>query len=270
MTKKHIIPTGLLAALACFTMFAEYWGMDFDSGNEEEVKKFDELVFGHAPWSLPLQAGICDIIGVGRVTNAVADASSDFWEGSVDLVVDNFWRGNPGTNTFTIQMGRVWHPPVTNTPLVFYLISYNSFRMKNDEYYRYRHVFSMDEYRKNHKPEVPIFYAGDKSWFHITDDNADLVAFASNLVVAVDSQNTNEFYKIIIEGMNDYKFGSRIHDDSFRALKHCVAYFDTNFIHKIWKDPMLKDISKHFILHKYHNKYDVWLPIEPETIIVIR
>ncbi len=64
---------------------------------------------------LPLQAGVCDIVGIGVVTNST--------ESSISINVENFWIGNPGSNTLTISTDHAL-PPVTNTPIVIFASSY--------------------------------------------------------------------------------------------------------------------------------------------------
>jgi len=184
--------------------------------------------------SLPLLAGVCEIIGIGRVTNT--------WENGngVYIAVDDYWYGNPGYNTLSIQISTN-QPHVSDTQLVFFLLNrqnYTSYGLGDD--HGYLHVL-----RKNRLelcpllPEGPMFLKDDRSWFCTSDTN--LVSFASNLVVAVKTSNTNMLYEVIRDGYRLNPVDSRIHEDSYFAFNSCMYFFPTNYMDQILSDPLLVD-----------------------------
>ena len=205
--------------------------------------------------SLPLQSGCCEVIGVGRVTNTWQDGKGVF------LTVDNYWRGNPGSNTLSVYTS-INQPPVTNTPLVFFTTKFGI--SSGVGFYEPMYSYIFDDVKRNSRNWTPKndfhFYDYKRSWFHINETNANLVSFASNLVFASESHNTNLFYKTIRDGFNQNPKNSRIWDDSYYAF-FCSEYFmTTNFWAEIWTDPLLKDRTRILIYNFYHIETGIWLP----------
>ena len=205
--------------------------------------------------SIPLQAGICDIMGVGRVTNTWANGKG------VVIAVDNYWHGDPGHDSLSIPM-ETHQPPVTNTPLVFFLSEREGF---NDgamgAITRYRYV--LDPVKRSTKPFRPeglVFFHNERSWFHVNETNADLVEFSSNLVVAAQSCNTNAFYEIIRDGYRLNPESSRIWEDSYFGMQGCEFYFTTNFMAQIWPDPLLVKDQLNIFYNSYFRMTEIWLP----------
>jgi len=193
-------------------------------------KDFDKKIAS----PLPLLAGICETIGVGRVTNTWANGEG------VYIAVENYWRGNPGVDTLSVPI-KVHQPPVSDTPLVFLLLSRSNYARYNlGDDYGYTYIFNENNLKiKPILAESYKFLRDDRSWFHVNDTNANLVAFASNLVVAVTSSNTNMFYEVIRDGYRLNPVNSRIHEDSYFAFGKCNRYFTTNFMEQVLSDPLL-------------------------------
>ena len=242
--------------------------------NSEEGRL--ERVRYNTPEPLPYQAWTCDIVGVGRVVGAGNTPIDDWSNGFVDIEIDTFWRGDPGTNTFRIPMKYLGNQPsVTNAPMVFSMVKYGFWRginkMKGDKHWKYNISIDMD-YIHSVETANGLWFGDDfRSFFYADGENAELTAFASNLVYAVDSCNTNAFYKLIRDGVNNYHLGNRIHDDSYVSLIHPELYFNLEFIEKrIWKDTKLPEKVKHDIASMMLRFYQIDLPWGDETVIIAR
>ena len=277
MMKKHIIPILLFAGLTCIALDDAYFTQKYNYSkvDAEFHRRLMALRYEKsAERSIPINAAVGDIIGIGRVTNAWHDTSLDRWIGSVDLVVDEFWRGNPGTNSFTIPLGWYWQPPVTNTPLVFFLTKYPSYRegsyKEHENPNLVRNMFNMDEFRARVEPKGLWFLGSENKWFHVTDENADLFAYASNLVFAVESNDMHAFYRTMRDGMNNHPIGTPMFDDSCLVLERCVEFMSREFIQRIWKDPNFPTAAWSGVKFYYSVKYKENLPIESASVIVIR
>ena len=206
--------------------------------------------YGDRISALPLQAGTCDIIGVGRVTNS--------WNDGITLSVDNYWYGDPGSNSLSVAM-HGYHPPVTNTPLVFFLSKYSSFLAVEPETLRYFLIFKMNDYRPDFRADGLWFLNNRTSWFHVNETNASMVTYASNLVHAVQSSNTNQFYQIIRDGLRFNPPDSRIYKDSELAFTFSKYYMTTNFMQQIWADPLLPMPARAWVKMNYRDATRLWL-----------
>jgi len=205
----------------------------------------------HSP--LPLLAGICDIVGIGRVTN--------HWDNGkgVYIAVDNYWRGDPG-HDFASVYTTTNLPPVSNDPLVFFITKHYGFVRGGNIGYSYNFIF--DE--KNIQTDLylyeegPQFDCDDRSWFPASDTN--LFNFASNLVFAVESSNTNLFYETIRDGYRLHPDGSRIRQDSYFAFRYCDYMFTTNFMVEVmWWDPLLQGEPRGCLINNYWLETWIWL-----------
>jgi len=206
---------------------------------------------------LPLQAAVCDIVGVGVVT----DISTNQWGDIAHLSVDNYWIGNPGSNTLSVSANRS-ALTVTNTPIVFFATSYTlpSYYYSVSEA-RLSLLFEMPEYRQSRQPREPWFYDNERSWFYVTPENADLVAFASNLVnTAQISTNRLAYYELIRDGFRLSSPESRIHIDSEVTFIGCKYWMPTNFMYQIWSDPLLPDRLGDMVNNYYKLETGHWLP----------
>ena len=215
--------------------------------NIEEILSRPQVPYKNQFTTIPQMAGTADIIGVGRVTNK--------WENGKGVVldVDNYWYGNPGSNTLSFA-SHATQLIATNTPLVFFLSTYDVFPDMNPDGVYYL-VFDMDELRARSQPSEPVFFDHERGWFYASDTN--LVTFASNLVVAARSSNTNAFYEIMRDGNRLNPKGSRIHDDSEDAFSHSCYYMTTNIMKQVWNDPLLPEASASWIMMNYRQQTGV-------------
>lgn len=202
--------------------------------------------------SLPLQAGVCDIVGTGIVTGNNTNG--------ITINVENYWVGNPGSNTLEIQMFS-FKPPVTNTPIVFLASRYSSFFALEPEACRYSYIFDMNYHRNRNQPDGLWLFENEYSWFPIVPTNTALVAFASNLVYAAQiTANTNRFYEIIRDGYRDNPPTSRIHKDSAWTFQNCRYFMPTNFMRQIWNDDLLTNEIRSDVNNAYRLETGIFLP----------
>lgn len=187
--------------------------------------------------ALPLQAGISDIVGIGHITNS--------WDTGFTVAVDNYWIGNPGSNSLSI-VGR--DIPVTNTPVLFFATEYVLDGRIEPATRWYQFVFDSAWLRDHSHKENLRLVGHTYSLIPVTTDNAELVSFASNLVYAAQVPvNTNAFYKTIRDGVRLHPPSSRIHTDSMMAFRNCGYFMSTNFIHQIQSDPLLGGEAKTWV-----------------------
>jgi len=242
--KKQIIVCVLMHVIASVVIYSQvYW---FHGNTTAEITKKEKS-------PLPLQAGICDIIGVGRVTNTWQNGNGIF------ISVDDYWFGNPGYDSLSIPV-KTNQIPIMNEPLVFFISTrygYDYFFPSIINAYKY----ILDEEKRNTlraRPEGTVLFHDDRSWFYISDTN--LVSYASNLVVAAKSSNTNMFYEVIRDGYRLNPVDSRICEDSYLAFDSCCYFFTTNFMQQIWSDPLLID----FIRDSVEFNHRRWTGVEIE------
>ena len=280
--KKIII---LLSGLVCLAAITSIRATDIVYEGDElaRMKVFMEKMnqcYANPLTSLPHHAWVCDIIGVGRVTNAYDVVTYGRGNGFVDITIDNFWRGEQGTNSFRIQMWSGGQPPVSDDPLVFFLTKNNKFLVSSPFKFEGEPQIDMDYLREQYKPNGLWFLRGSLSILKIDENNADLINYASNLVFAVNTCNTNMFYEIMRDGCPDEPFPptesqlkSRIYWDSYAGLMYPPLYFTKDFIVKtIWKDPLLpeKNYIRSYVGGKSNHMYGLELGAEKASVIMVR
>jgi len=124
----------------------------------------------------------------------------------------------------------------------------------------YSHIFERDELELyDVSPEMKMrFIEDDRSMFPASDTN--LVNFATNLVHAVDTFNTNLFYEIIRDGFNNsptnhYPNNSRVYEDSYLTFGNSENIFTTNFMEQVmWWDPLLQGMPRGCLINQYRRK----------------
>ena len=227
--------------------------------DEERVVTAEERAARRARQSpIPLQAAVCDIVGIGTVTGI----STNAWGEVAHLDVENYWIGNPGSNTLSVSGNKLFLP-VTSTSIVFFATSYTL----PHYYYQMGTVaqldllFKMPVYRQSRAPEAPRFYDSDRSWLHVTTENSALVAFASNLVQAAQiSTNRLTFYELIRDGYRLQPPGTRIHTDCDVTFIGCRHWMPTNFMEEVWSDPLLPDGPRADVNNSFMLRTGHWLP----------
>ena len=201
--------------------------------------------------SIPLQAAVCDIAGIGIV-------SANDGTGVV-VSVSTYWLGNPGSNTLYITRADVL-PPSGTDPIVFFASRYMSFLELAPPESHYTYIFDMDYHRQRFSPDGLFFNYGKRSWFPAVSSNENLTAFASNLVY-VAQVNTNQmaFYEIIRDGYRTNSPTSRIYRDSFSTFQESGAWMSTNFMEQIWADPLLTGKIRDWVNNNYEKATGRWL-----------
>ena len=252
-TTRFIVLIGIVLLSICATV------PHFANAEDEEdrVSTAEERTAIRARQSpLPLQAAVCDIVGVGKVTSV----STNDWGEIAQLSGDNYWIGNPGSNTLSISANRLFLP-VSSTSIVFFATSYVLPNYYLGTEPRLSLLFKMPEYRQSREPGEPWFYDNERSWFYATPENGELVAFASNIVTAAQiSTNRLAFYELLRDGFRLNPPESRIHIDSEMAFIGCRHWMPTNFMSQIWPDPLLPDIPRADINNGFMLKTGRWLP----------
>jgi len=250
--KKYTLILGILACtLLTSVIYTSPELFESDPGNCVTVKERS---------TLPLLAGICDIIGIGRVTNTWANGKG------VLIAVDEYWRGNPGTDTLSVFSDYTNNISVSDEPMVFFVCE--RWVAKTNSWYMelgYSHIFERDDLELyNVSPEMKMrFIEDDRSMFPASDTN--LVNFATNLICAVDTFNTNLFYEIIRDGFNNsptnfYPNNSRIYEDSYLTFGRCGRVFTTNFMEQVmWWDPLLQGMPRGCLINHYESKTGIWI-----------
>lgn len=205
---------------------------------------------------MPLQAAVCDTIGIGRITGM----STNTW-GEVAQIDDiHFWIGDPGSNTLSVATGS-GGLVATNIPVVFFATRYDLPSRYSAAEPRFSLLFRMPEWRQR-LPAVPLrLYDNERSWFYATPVNVDLVSYASNLVHAAQiSTNRLHFYQQVRDGYRLHPEGSKIHIDSDVAFVNCRYWMPTNFMNEVWADPLLPAKSRADINNNYRLETGHWLP----------
>ena len=243
-----------LSALFVASVFTSSALAEEDEGSSWTPE--ERVAFRARQSPLPLQAAVCDIIGIGTVT----DISTNQWTEVAHLSVSNYWIGDPGSNTLSISANNLLLP-VSSTQIVFFATSYVLPHAPYISEYRFSLLLKMPEYRQGRQAREPWLYDDERSWFYATPENASLVAFASNLVVAAQiSTNRMVYYELVRDGFRLNSSESRMHIDSKVAFISCRYWMPTNFMQQIWSDPLLPnepraDVNNSFMMRTGH-----WLP----------
>ncbi len=206
-------------------------------------------------WSsaLPLQAAVCDVIGIG---NLVSQSETN----SI-INVSQYWFGTSQTNLLSIHTVDDEILPTGGTNFVFFLSRYSTFGNLEPIECRYSYVFDMDYHRSRYEPDGMYLLNGNRSWFPATAENADMTAWCSNLVHASQvSTNRMAFYELIRDGYRLNPEPSRIHRDSYYTFMHINYFASTNFLQQIWSDTNLVGRARDWVNMGYQEETKTWLP----------
>jgi len=271
-----------ITLIACFiiltitsTVYAYYANVD-----DKLYDKLYKSAMNHKRL-IPYHAWVSDVVGIGVVTNSYKIVNDGWDDGFVDIAVDTFWCGDPGTNSFRVHMRAGMQPPVTNTPLLFFLTKYNWLR-EEVAHRRYEDetpgfpeesepVYNMDYFRSVEKEEGLWFVYGNYSWFHVNDKNTDIIDFASNLVFAVNSKCEYEFYKIMRDGCSGEPVDTRRFIDSYGSLFFPQLYFTKDFLLNVmWRDKERTKALDTSVKSGLLCKYGIDLDPPPPTLIDVK
>jgi len=205
-------------------------------------------------WSsaLPLQAAVCDVVGIGRLvlqhpTNAIVD-------------VMQYWIGGAQTNRLSFHTVEHEKLPGGGTNFVFFLSRYGSFANLEPIECRYTYIFDMNCHRSRYEPDSLFLLNGNRSWFPAIEENAAMTAWCSNLVYT-SQVNTNRqaFYELIRDGYRLNPEPSRIHRDSEYTFMYFHYFNDTNFMQQVWSDTNLVGWARKWIGNRYWLETKTWL-----------
>jgi hypothetical protein len=211
---------------------------------------------------IPLQAAICDIIGTGMV----ADVAEVGDERIIRLEVGNYWIGDPGSNTLFVVSHT--NPPVSaSVPILFFINSYqlpDKATSRVDTHFLMafnNEAFRMNDRRRN----LPKLYSGERSWIPCVSENENVIAFASNLVVAAQiNANRTAYYEIIRNGYACDFEPLRVRIDAEMSFFSSQHWMDTNMMWQAWDDPQLDARLKNFINSAFHSKTRSFFPRPPQ------
>ncbi len=202
--------------------------------------------------ALPLQAAVCDVIGVGHAlsqddTNAV-------------FQIDQFWYGSVTNNPVVLYREYSEPFPTNSTPVVFFASKYPSFLRLEPSECHYSYIFDMDYHRSRYEPDGLYLFGGDRSWFPATAENAAMTAWCSNLVyVSQVTTNRQVFYELIRDGYRLNPEPSRMHRDSEYTFMYFHYFNDTNFMQQVWSDTNLVGKARGWINNRYWLETKTWL-----------
>ena len=213
----------------------------------------DEFPYLSLNAALPLQAAVCDVVGIGHAlsqddTNAV-------------FQIDQFWHGSVTNNPVSFKM-KNWKPfPTNGTPVVFFASKYQSFLSLEPAEAHFAYIFNMNHHRSRYEPDGLCLFDGDRSWFPAIVENAAMVNWCSNLVY-VSQVNTNRqaFYELIRDGYRLNPESSRIHRDSKYTFQYCSYFMSTNFMQQIWSDTNLVGRARDWVNMEFQQETKTWLP----------
>ncbi|MGI5868949.1 MAG: hypothetical protein ACOX9C_05860 [Kiritimatiellia bacterium] len=203
--------------------------------------------------ALPLQAAVCDVIGIGRALSQ-DDKYATFQ-------IDQLWYGGVTNNPVQFYRKYAQPLPTNGTPVVFFASKYQSFLSLEPAERRYYYIFNMAWHRDRYQPDGLRLYNPDRSWFPATAENAALVNWCSNLV-QVSQVNTNRqaFYELIRDGYRLNPKPSRMNRDSEYTFMHFYCFNDTNFMKQVWSDTNLVGWARAWVNMSFQGLTKTWLP----------
>lgn len=205
--------------------------------------------------ALPLQAAVCDVIGIGGV---VTQENS-----RVLLNIEQFWYGSVSNNPVVFRGVYGTPMPTNGTPIVFFASKYQSFLSLEPPECHFSYIFDMDSHRSRYEPDGLYLYDGDRSWFPATPENVAMTTWCSNLVY-VSQVNTNRqaFYELIRDGYRLNPETSRIRRDSLYTFMHINHFMSTNFLRQVWVDTNLVGRARAWVNMSYQEETREWLDFE--------
>jgi hypothetical protein len=185
-----------------------------------------------AQTTLPQQARLCDVAGVGTV---IAGSASN-----VVVHVDTWWLGEGETNVLGIVSDELEMPiPSAETVVVFFAttnIHYRSHLTRAEQEFVDPGVspyhWDYPRARTNALPSTGLsFFGAHRGWFPADEGNGQVMAFASNLVQCVRVQpSAQAYYSLLRNNGTGWTAPERIVQDVRYSL-WMSSYFDgTNIL----------------------------------------
>jgi hypothetical protein len=203
--------------------------------------------------ALPLQASVCDVAGIGRVLTQNGT--------NANVQIDLLWYGSVTNNLLCLDTSGDTSLPTNSAPFVLFASQYGTFLNLEPMECRFSYIFDMDYHRTRYEPDGMYLLNGDRSWFPVTPENAQMVNWCSNLVyVAQVTTNRQAFYELIREGYRLHPETSRIHRDSEYAFQYFHYYMTTNFMQQVWSDTNLVGWARSWVNMSYQQETKTWLP----------
>ncbi|MDD4060942.1 MAG: hypothetical protein PHW08_09635 [Kiritimatiellae bacterium] len=203
--------------------------------------------------ALPLQSAVCDVIGIGSLVSQ--------GETNAIINVSQYWLGTSQTNRLSIHTTDDEILPTGQTNFVFFLSRYGTFGNLEPIECRFSYIFDMDYHRSRYEPDSMYLLNGNRSWFPVTPENADMVNWCSNLVhVSQVSTNRQAFYELIRDGYRLNPESSRMHRDSKYTFMYFDYFNDTNFMKQVWSDTNLVGWARGEVKNAYFSETQTWLP----------
>ena len=197
--------------------------------------------------ALPLQAGVCDVIGIGEFapqssTNAL-------------ITVSQYWFGNQQTNILDVRISENDTFPTEGTDFLFFLSAYPEIKNLELPRQRFMHMFAMEQVRSKFQPGGLYLLNDSRSLIPVTDDNAATISWCSNLVQTTQiNKNMQAFYELIRDGYRFNVPASKMHRDSEYSFQYARHYMPTNFMWEIWSDTNLINWARFWINNSYKLK----------------
>ena len=237
--------------------YEEFWhGEEYAILDKHKKIDYEELRYKKAykqGGMIPILSWVGDVVGIGRVTKMHVATAYKEWDGSfVDLTVDTFWRGDPGTNRFRLQIQNKMSLPEKHTPIVFFLTKHGRVRglceMKDDNSCG-THSMEEDCVRSFDPPGSYWFYHDGYSWFYADECNVNLMDFTSNIVFAANFNNTNSLFRVLCDGYANNPEESRIRNESYVMLMNLNNILERDFVtNAVLNEPLLPEFIKDHLL----------------------
>ena len=216
------------------------------------ITKCEEIIpYGGRYEMLPHQVVMSDIIGIGTFESQT--------ETNVVINVSQYWFGNQQTNILNIRIPRSETLPAGETNYMFFASTYQNIEGYCPSVADYSRIFNVrDVHSQGRYHRVkPYLFSGNRSWFPVTEENAAIISWSSNLVQASHvSTNLLAFYELIRDGYNNNLISSKVWRDSRYAIWDFNSYMSSNFIHQIWADTNLIFGARAWVGTYYTLMYD--------------
>jgi hypothetical protein len=185
---------------------------------------------------LPIQAAVADVAGIGTLGART--------ETNILINVTQHWFSVVQTNIISVPFPSALDLPGGTTNYMFFLTRP---RLRKDQTpigghteparTRYSYMFDMEEFRAMQQPDDPLYLLnGVYSWIPVTEENAALVNWCSNLVYSSQvSLNLQTFYELIRDGYQLNPETSRIYRESMHSFMRAVYFMPTNFMQQVWE-----------------------------------